>query len=75
MLPDGKVRIYFSSRDDQGRSRPADREASAEDPSRDLIVHANPILPLVELGTFDDNGIMPSWIVESNGRKFLYYIG
>jgi hypothetical protein len=27
------------------------------------------------LGTFDDNGIMPSWIVNHGSKKYLYYIG
>ncbi len=26
-------------------------------------------------GTFDDSGIMPSWIVTQENKKYLYYIG
>jgi hypothetical protein len=33
------------------------------------------VLPLGELGTFDDSGIMPSWLVSHDGNKYLYYIG
>ena len=27
-----------------------------------------------KLGTFDDSGVMPSSIVNHNGKKFLYYL-
>jgi hypothetical protein len=32
-------------------------------------------LPLGRPGTFDDSGIMPSWIVNHQNQKYLYYIG
>ena len=73
-IGDGKLRIYFSSRDSQGRSRPSYIEVDDSNPSRIVYIHDRPILPLGELGTFDDNGIMPSWIVSDKGTKYLYYI-
>lgn len=69
------LRIYFAARDSQGRSHPTYIEVDADDPTRILYIHDRPILPLGKLGTFDDNGIMPSWIVEKQGTKYLYYIG
>jgi len=72
---DNVLRIYFSARDEQGRSRPAYIEVEADNPQKIVYMHDKPILPLGKLGTFDDNGIMPSWIVNHNGRKYLYYIG
>src|SRR5207244_1207524 len=32
-------------------------------------------LPLGPLGAFDDCGVMPTWIVDVKGAKYLYYIG
>jgi hypothetical protein len=72
---DGRLRIYFAARDEHGRSRPTYIEVDEQDPSHVLYVHDNPILPLGEQGTFDDNGIMPCWIVNNNGVKYMYYIG
>jgi len=69
------LRIYFAARDSQGRSQPTYIEVDADDPGRVLYIHDKPILPLGALGTFADNGIMPSWIVEYQGVKYLYYIG
>lgn len=69
------LRIYFGTRDKQGRSLPAYIEVVADNPQKTLYVHDKPVLPLGKLGTFDDNGIMPSWIVNHNSIKYLYYIG
>ena len=33
------------------------------------------MLDLGRLGTFDDCGVMPSWILNHDGKKYLYYIG
>lgn len=70
-----RLRIYFSSRDKKGRSIPTYIEVRADNPQELLYVHERPLLPLGELGTFDDNGIMPSWIVNFGAKKYLYYIG
>lgn len=69
------VRIYFSTRDEAGRSIPTFLEADPADPSKIHYIHDRPILELGPLGTFDDNGIMCSWIVSYDEKKFLYYIG
>ncbi len=69
------LRIYFSSRDKKGRSRPTYIEVKADNPQKILNINDYPILPLGKLGTFDDNGIMPSWIVNYDNKKYLYYIG
>jgi hypothetical protein len=74
-ISDDVLRIYFGVRDKQGRSFPAYIEVQGHNPQNVLYVHDKPVLPLGELGTFDDNGIMPSWIVNHNNRKYLYYIG
>jgi len=69
------IRIFFSSRDKQGRSHPFYVDVDRNDPREIIHIARTPLLPLGELGTFDDAGIMPSCIVESDGRLFMYYIG
>ena len=76
VLEDGEtIRVYFSSRDAEGRSRPGWIEVSARDPRRILREADSPLLDLGPLGAFDDCGVMPSWVVNHQGRKYLYYIG
>jgi hypothetical protein len=69
------VRIYFGPRDERGRTQAAYIEVDADDPSRVLYVHDRPVLALGKLGTFDDSGVMPSCLVNRDGRKYLFYTG
>jgi hypothetical protein len=71
----GTVRIYFSPRDEQGRSQASYIEVAADDLQRVLKVHDEPLLELGEIGAFDDSGIMPSCLVEARDKVYLYYIG
>ena len=75
LIDDQTLRIYFSTRDEKGRSLTTFIEVVPDTPEKITYVHNAPILPLGELGTFDDNGIMPSCIVNIENRKLLYYIG
>ncbi len=69
------LRIYFGTRDDKGRSHTAYLEVEADNPGNIICLHDRPVLERGRPGTFDDSGIMPSWIVDKSGRKYLYYIG
>jgi hypothetical protein len=74
-MDDSRLRIYFCSRDERGRSLPGYIDVESNNPQAILYLHPEPILPLGRLGTFDDDGVMPSWIVNHNKKKYLYYIG
>jgi len=69
------IRIYFSSRNRFGQSLPFYLEVNLHNPQEIVSLERNPMFTLGELGTFDDNGIMPSCVLTNQGRKFLYYIG
>jgi len=69
------LRVYFGTRDKQGRSLPAYIEVEADNLQNILYVHDKPVLSLGKLGTFDEDGVMPSWIVNHGNIKYLYYIG
>jgi len=71
----GVLRVYFGTRDGNGRSQTSYIEVDAEQPENLLHIHDQPLLPLGRPGTFDDSGIMPSWIVNHQNKKYLYYIG
>lgn len=74
-ISDDVIRIYFGPRDTQGRSFTTFIEVEADNPANVLRVHDRPVMGLGKLGAFDDSGVMPSSIVNHNGRKYLYYIG
>lgn len=73
-LRDDIYRVYFSGRDGQNRSLVGYADIDVVR-AEVLDVAERPVLGLGELGCFDDNGVTPSWIVNHDGRKYLYYIG
>lgn len=72
---DDVLRIYYGTRDEFSRTVTTYIEVEADRPENILYVHDQPVLGLGELGCFDDEGAMPSWIVNHGGMKYLYYIG
>jgi hypothetical protein len=71
--------VYISCRDANGKSRigrlPVDVSGM---PSGSAVVgplEATPVISLGEPGTFDDSGVMPSWLVQDGDLLRLYYIG
>jgi hypothetical protein len=70
----GGLRLYFSGRDQRGRSVTGFAEGEPLRPET-LRFSGRPILEPGALGTFDDSGAMGSCVVSQNGRKYLYYIG
>lgn len=74
-IDDSRLRIYFGTRDEQGRSLPGYIDVDSNNPQTILYLHPEPILHLGRLGTFDDDGVMPYWLVNHGSRKYLYYLG
>lgn len=68
-------RIFFATRDKENRSRTGYIDVVAGQPDKVLNVSQTPVLDLGKPGTFDDCGAMPSWVLDHNGQKYLYYIG
>lgn len=70
------LRVYFSSRDDYGQSRPTFIDVDYDDPTKILYVHDTFVLDLGGPGEYDETGAMPSWFVpQANGDIWLYYTG
>ncbi len=75
-IPDEEIiRIYYSTRSKEGASSISYFEVNASDPTQISYIHDRPVLEAGEIGTFDDCGVMPTWILDMNNLKYLYYIG
>jgi len=72
---DSTYRVYFSGRDHENRSLISYAEIDVEAPGNAPHYSDGQVLGLGELGCFDDNGVTPSWVVDSDVGKYLYYIG
>lgn len=69
-------RIFFSSRDKNGKNLPYYIDSIVKDGEIKLIGSVSkPLLNFGELGSFDYDGIMPSSIVENGEKLFMFYIG
>lgn len=69
-------RIYFSSRDEQNRSRTFSLVIDLNRPLKPIQLLFEPFLDLGELGGFDDSGAMLSWITDAAELgKYFYYAG
>ncbi len=75
LLREDRLRIYYADRDGQGKSYTTYIDVCRQDPTRILYEHHLPILPRGELGTFDDDGMMPSCCIRNAGKLWLYYSG
>ncbi|MFH2204218.1 MAG: hypothetical protein ABIJ96_13955 [Elusimicrobiota bacterium] len=71
----GHYRMYFSGRNEANMSQPGAYTFHIDKPKEILDFTAEPVLSLGALGTFDDSGIIPSWILNHAGKKYLYYSG
>lgn len=74
-LLNDKIRIYYATRDNLGRSNISFIEVDIDEPNHILYEHNMPLLELGKIGAFDDSGIMPSSIINVHNKKYLYYIG
>jgi hypothetical protein len=68
-------RVYFSSRDKQGRAQVGYFETSPDALNKVTRVSDQPAISLGPLGAFDDSGVTTSWIVNHENKKYHYYSG
>src|SRR5436190_6611639 len=74
LLPD-RVRIFYADRNGAGKSYTTYLDVDRRDLGIVLYHHKAPILPFGAPGTFDDDGVMPSYALRHEGRVWLYYSG
>lgn len=76
VLAGTEVRVWFSSRDERGRSQVGWFRVDLARPERILEVSPAPVLGPGEPGCFDDSGAMATWLARApSGERWLYYIG
>jgi hypothetical protein len=74
--PDGdSLRLYFTTRDAEGRSHVGRARLGDGEPWERLEVDAQPVLRPGALGAFDDSGAMTGCLVQHGGDQYLYYVG
>lgn len=74
VLPDC-LRIYYATRDSQGRSLTSFVDVDRTDPGKIIYVHDQPVLSLGKPGTHDEDGVMVGSVVAHGNKILLYYTG
>jgi hypothetical protein len=72
---DSRIRLFFSTRDERGRSHVGRADLILDAPARELTVDPVPVLAPGPLGAFDDSGVTVSCVVGAGARQLLYYSG
>jgi len=74
-LDDNLTRIFYSTRDSNSCSAVSFIDVVANNPSKIVYEHPEPVLTKGSPGSFDDSGTMPSWFVYKDSQLYLYYTG
>jgi hypothetical protein len=67
--------IYFAAYDAQMRGRIFKLIVDLKNPTEILYLHKEPLVDFGSVGYYDDNGIIPSCILQMDNKLFLYTIG
>ena len=73
-MQDSIYRIYFSTRDSEKKASTGFIEFDFDN-KKILTTSNKAILSHGKVGTFDENGVMSSCIINHQNKKFLYYTG
>src|SRR5215468_8395639 len=75
LLLEDRIRVYFSTRADDGMSRTNFIDLDIDDPARILYLHDRPLLDFGDPGTFDEHGAIPNHAFWHDGKVHLFYVG
>ena len=67
--------IYVTGRDDQNRSQIGRIRINLQNPDQILYTAPEALLPLGDLGAFDENGVAYPYLVNYGGKMRMYYVG
>lgn len=72
---DSTLRLYLTFCDEENRGRLGYIDVNPDNPSEILEYSKTPLLDLGNRGCFDENGVVPTAILEDEGKMYLYYCG
>ena len=75
ILLEDRIRIFFSARLENQQSLPTFIDVEKENPQNIIALNPNPVLERGRRGTFDENGIIPSYFIRKDGQLYFYYAG
>ena len=70
-----RIRIFFSARLENQQSLPTFLDVEKTDPKKIIALNPRPVLERGRRGTFDENGIIPSYFIYRGKQLYFYYAG
>jgi hypothetical protein len=70
-----RIRIFFSARLENQQSLPTFLDVEKAEPKKIIALNPNPVLERGRRGTFDENGIIPSYFISKGNKIYFYYAG
>ncbi len=70
-----RIRVFCGFRDDDGVSRAGFVDVAKDDPKKVLGASSDPVLDVGSFGTFDQHGVVPCAVIETNNELRMYYAG
>lgn len=74
LLNDKILRIFYTTRDNEQKSRISFFDVNSENLSNILYIHNKPILSLGEIGNYDDRGMTSSFVLPIRKNKYYFYL-
>lgn len=74
-MPDGGLRLYLAFCDENTVGRVGYVDVAPESPGTVLDVSQRPVLDIGTAGAFDENGIVPTSLIEVGDELWMYYVG
>lgn len=75
ILDDSTIRIYAAFCDEYNRGRVGYIDVYRHNPSIIKQISEKPCLDIGHIGTFDENGVLPTCVFKEKDRLFMYYCG
>ncbi len=75
LIAEDQLRIFYTSRDIEQKSRIFYVDVDANNPQKILNIHEDPVLDIGNLGMFDDRGLTSSFILPVADKFYFYYNG
>lgn len=70
-----RIRLYYATRDEQGRSLTSFIDVALDNPAEILYVHNRPVMELGAPGCHDEDGVMVGCVLSVGEEVWMYYTG
>ncbi len=75
LVMEDRIRIYFAAKSESLRGLPTFIDVEKDNPQNVMYINKTPLLEMGDIGTFDEDGVTPSFVMKKGDEVHLYYGG